>query len=905
MDSRRDEMARDRNPLATVPWRMYLIIGSVGLIIVALTGYGFYTGVQMSSTYAPLVDAAMEIKIEATSAHLWFEEFLSGDPYVDIKVTWKHLDRADWYAQAMLEGGKNPEGTFIHLDDVEMRREIREVQEKLAEFRAIAQQRIAEKETSGIGSDIDQQYDAIFLTLIEQADEVEIKLQQLMARDLDNFRATQVILIIICSSLSLFIGIVFHRFERRQTQSLLAVSAANESLKVEIAERVRAESHRDATLETLRENEKLLRKVAENYPNSYISIIEQDYTIGFTSGQEFKKQNLDPEQFLGLTLEQVFGDQAAIIRQNCEKTFKGKERSFKLFINDQHQLYHTVPLYSDDGSIPRILAVVENITERVRTEAAIQRQLEELTILHAVVSIGVEAANEETLVERTAEIVGKIFYPNDFSVLLLDQAAGVLRTHPPQRPGTGIKETSIPLGQGITGLVVMDGQPRRIADVTREPKYLKINPATRSELCVPLKAGEQIIGVVNVESTRPDTFSEADERLLITFAGQLATAIARMRLMETLEQRVSDRTRELQALYRVTAIASESLDIDAVLGEALKRSLAATMCQAGAIQLLKKDNGMRLAAQQGLPSHVELVVEGNGLSDWVIEHGKPLLVPDMSSNPRAPRETRPSAALPYLGVPMRAEGKTVGVLSVVGEAGQHFGAEDVALLASIADHVAVAVENAQLRQQARRTAVVEERGRLARELHDSVTQLLYSLSLFAETGQRLAVAGELSGASDYLGRIGETSQQALKEMRVLVYELRPPALEQVGLVGALQQRLDAVEKRAGVEASLLVKGTLKLPPKVEAELYHISQEALNNALKHAAAATVQVYIHAHDDQVKLQVADDGIGFDPSAASDSGGLGLISMRERAKKLGAKLDILSAPDKGTKVKIVVSG
>ncbi len=142
-------------------------------------------------------------------------------------------------------------------------------------------------------------------------------------------------------------------------------------------------------------------------------------------------------------------------------------------------------------------------------------------------------------------------------------------------------------------------------------------------------------------------------------------------------------------------------------------------------------------------------------------------------------------------------------------------------------------------------------------------------------------------------------------MRVLVYELRPPVLEQVGLVGALQQRLDAVEKRAGVEASLLVKGTLTLPPRIEAELYHIAQEALNNALVHAAAATVQVHIHAHDDRVEMTVADDGVGFNLGAADDTGGLGLISMHERAEKLGAKLDILSTPDKGTKVKIVVSG
>ncbi|MFZ5909917.1 MAG: PAS domain S-box protein [Chloroflexota bacterium] len=122
----------------------------------------------------------------------------------------------------------------------------------------------------------------------------------------------------------------------------------------------------------LRESEKLLREMAANYPNSYISIIEKDLTIGFTSGQEFKKLGLDPKSFVGLTLEQVFGEQAPFVRENYLKAFGGAETEFELFINDQHQLYRAVPLTGDDGKIDSILAVVENITERKRAEQALQ-----------------------------------------------------------------------------------------------------------------------------------------------------------------------------------------------------------------------------------------------------------------------------------------------------------------------------------------------------------------------------------------------------------------------------------------------------------------------------------------------------------------------------------------------------
>jgi signal transduction histidine kinase len=147
------------------------------------------------------------------------------------------------------------------------------------------------------------------------------------------------------------------------------------------------------------------------------------------------------------------------------------------------------------------------------------------------------------------------------------------------------------------------------------------------------------------------------------------------------------------------------------------------------------------------------------------------------------------------------------------------------------------------------------------------------------------------------------AQQALKEMRLLVYQLRPPALEHDGLIGALQHRLDAVEERAGVKARLLADKMLELPGPVEEALYHITQEALNNALKHASATSVLVQIRAPDHRVELEITDDGVGFEPEAVMGKGGLGLVSMRERAEQLGGELTLLSAVGKGTKVKVTV--
>ena len=205
--------------------------------------------------------------------------------------------------------------------------------------------------------------------------------------------------------------------------------------------------------------------------------------------------------------------------------------------------------------------------------------------------------------------------------------------------------------------------------------------------------------------------------------------------------------------------------------------------------------------------------------------------------------------------------------------------------------------------EAQAQAALEERQRLARELHDSVTQSLYSLTLLAEASRRTAQSGDVNKVVDNIARLGETAQQALKEMRLLVYELRPLALEQAGLADALQHRLDAVEKRAGVNAQLRVSLDADLVPPVENGLYRIAQEALNNSLKHAEATTISVSLKTQDGRVELEIADNGNGFEPAAIHDRGGLGMVSIRERVGAMSGEYSITSKPGEGTRVWISV--
>jgi len=206
-------------------------------------------------------------------------------------------------------------------------------------------------------------------------------------------------------------------------------------------------------------------------------------------------------------------------------------------------------------------------------------------------------------------------------------------------------------------------------------------------------------------------------------------------------------------------------------------------------------------------------------------------------------------------------------------------------------------------QEAALLGLVDQRTRIAQDLHDSVNQSLYSVNLFSEAGRESADAGDLQSAGHYFNRIGASSQQALKEMRLFIYELRPPDVVEEGLVDALQKRIDAVEKRSGMEAHLLLEGDIDCPDDVNDQFFRITQEALNNIIKHAQADEVVVYLHANNGIISLEIVDNGVGFDLAAAEKSGGMGLKSMQERASQINGDFTINTAPDQGTTIQVQV--
>ena len=204
--------------------------------------------------------------------------------------------------------------------------------------------------------------------------------------------------------------------------------------------------------------------------------------------------------------------------------------------------------------------------------------------------------------------------------------------------------------------------------------------------------------------------------------------------------------------------------------------------------------------------------------------------------------------------------------------------------------------------QAEELATAKERNRLARELHDSVAQTLYGLTLQAEAASRKLTAGQTKEVAEYLSEIRDSSQQTLKETRLLIFELRPSIFEQEGLVPALRARLESVESRSGLKTQINLQDVGRLANGIESGLYGIANEVLNNILKHAHASEVAVSLEKQPGKIVLQISDNGIGFDLASTEHHGGLGLRGMRERAEQTGGDLRINSG-ENGTQVSVEV--
>ena len=318
-------------------------------------------------------------------------------------------------------------------------------------------------------------------------------------------------------------------------------------------------------------------------------------------------------------------------------------------------------------------------------------------------------------------------------------------------------------------------------------------------------------------------------------------------MVGTLEQRVADRTEELTAFLDLVLLAGQAVSLDDIVDQALSRIIEVTRSRALCVHLVDADGAtLRLAAQQGLSAREAARLQSVRLRPafrrWLQQPNDPLVSTDLSKIVLLPSALRLPGFHTYLGAQIRIGQQIAGLLSYFRPGDEGFGVDEVALGTALAEQMGLVLETDRLRANAEAMAVMEERQRLARDLHDSVTQSLYSLSLFSRAAREAAEDDDADRLQRNLTEVERNTLHTLREMRLLLYELRPADLEQEGLVRAIELRLNAVERRANLQLDARLDELTGLSPSQEAELYHIVVEALNNVVKHAAATRVALHL---------------------------------------------------------------
>jgi len=439
-------------------------------------------------------------------------------------------------------------------------------------------------------------------------------------------------------------------------------------------------------------------------------------------------------------------------------------------------------------------------------------------------------------------------------------------------------------------------------------------------LAVPLIARDNIIGFLRMSHTTPNFFTPQHARFAEVVGKHAAIAIENARLLQAEHERlveVERRRQVAESLRSILAILNSNTPSDQILDFILEQACRVLRTDTAVIYRMNVESNILLPrAARNIPAdilpHMKIPM-GEGIVGQAIAQRRPVIITNFENVviPASSIENRnylihwaKTNFQAMLGIPILIKDQVYGGISLYfRDLCCPLTEEDSALALAFANQAALAIENARLYAQVSEIASLEERQRLARELHDSVSQALYGIQLGAQTAReilnadspKLDLKSALVEPLDYVSALAEAG---LAEMRALIFELRPEALKSEGLVGALTKQASAVQARhhLRVEADLGAEPELSFEAK-EA-LYRIAQEALHNIVKHAHATKVGLLLHYEDAHVVLCVSDNGDGFDASGTFP-GHLGLRSMRERAIQLDGTLEIVSAPKHGTRI------
>lgn len=369
------------------------------------------------------------------------------------------------------------------------------------------------------------------------------------------------------------------------------------------------------------------------------------------------------------------------------------------------------------------------------------------------------------------------------------------------------------------------------------------------------------------------------------------------KLIEESEKRVA----EIESLHRTMTALLQKLNLDEMLEIVCAEAQRLTGASGSALLFLQDEGWLQVTISTGDPIPVlDRLPVADSIAGTSLQKGEPYLINEPVNKVQAYHRNPDLESL--LVIPLQVEGKSIGVIDVVNKSGG-FSDDDIRIMSLFADQAAIALQNAQFHKKTEQLAVVEERQRLARELHDSVSQSLYSTILYTDAARLAMSNGDSKQVLENLKELHNIVHEAMLDMRLLIFELHPPILEKEGLVAALRTRLEAVEARSGIHTKFETNREERLPIQMEADLYRIAQEALNNAVKHSQAQNISVHLNFSAANFRMKIWDNGIGFVPKSKENSGGLGLRGIEDRVVRMNGTFEIESKPGEGTLLSVEV--
>ncbi len=471
-------------------------------------------------------------------------------------------------------------------------------------------------------------------------------------------------------------------------QAALAVQNARlfETAQRELAERRQAEI-------ALRESEERYRTVVTE-AEVVSFMLDKKGVFTLSEGKGLTRLGLKPGQLVGNSALEMYRGRPTIInaiqRALGGEMVKSEDEISGMILDTTY-----APYFDENGVVQGVIGAALDITERKKTEQALRRQLKELTLLHAVADMAIRARTIDELVEFVTLEVSRAFYPDLFGFGFLDETGKFLRPHFSCQGLPANISRLYPVEGSISGSVILSGKLRRIGDVTQEPDYLQVSPDIRSELCVPIKLGERTIGMINAESKQPDFFTEEDERLLMTIAGQTANSIDRFHLFE------AERKRRIEAetLREATGALSTSLELNKVLEMILNIIEQVVPFDSASVFLLEDDH-LRIVVARGIADPDSVInhtfpADDTLLSDTLYK-GKYLILEDAQQDPRFHNWGGTSYVHGWMAVPLIIHGEVIGYITLDSRTRAAYRPEQADLTQAFANQAAIAIQNARL-----------------------------------------------------------------------------------------------------------------------------------------------------------------------------------------------------------------